>query len=184
MARTIRDASLESRAARSRLKARGKPHYRAIEQGLHLGYRKPQGRRGNPAVAGKWVVRHYVGGQAYEVETIAAADDLSDADGVAILNFKQAQEKARERMVRRAHAAAGKTGPLTVGDAVDAYLEFLSTNRKSADDARYRARAFIYPQLGDDEIEALTTDRLRRWHSGLAKSAPRLRTKEGEKQKH
>ncbi len=184
MARTIRDASLDNRTARSRLAARGKPHYRAIEEGLHLGYRKPRGRRGSPAVAGKWVVRHYVGGQAYEVETIGAADDLSDADGVAILNFKQAQEKARERMVRRAHAAAGKTGPLTVRQAVDNYLEFLVTNRKSADDSRYRAAAFIYPELGDLEVEALTTDRLRRWHAGLAKSAPRLRTKAGKRQQH
>ena len=180
MARTVRDKSLESRTARSRLDARGKPYYRLIEEGLHLGYRKPQ----STAAAGKWVVRHYIGGQSYEVETIATADDRSDADGVAVLNFKQAQDKARERMVRRAHSVAGKTGPLTVGDVVDAYLEFLSTNRKSADDARYRARAFIYPQLGDMEIGELTTDRLRRWHAGMAKSEPRLRTKEGKKQQH
>ncbi|HEY4408040.1 MAG TPA: site-specific integrase, partial [Xanthobacteraceae bacterium] len=79
MARTIRDANLESRTARSRLKARGKPYYRTIEPGLHLGYRKPI------SGSGKWVVRHYVGGQAYEVETIAPADDNADADGVAIL---------------------------------------------------------------------------------------------------
>ena len=39
MARTVRDAQLESREARSRLEARGKPHYRLIEPGLHLGYR-------------------------------------------------------------------------------------------------------------------------------------------------
>src|SRR3974390_2775002 len=98
MARTIRDAALDTRAARERLKPRGKPYYRAIEQGLHLGYRKAKGRRGKPAVAGKWVVRHYIGGQAYNVEVIAAADDFSDADGVAILDFGQAQTKARERM--------------------------------------------------------------------------------------
>jgi integrase len=135
-------------------------------------------------VAGKWVVRHYVGGQAYEVETIAAADDLSDADGVAILNFRQAQEKARERFVSRAHTAAGKTGPLTVRDALETYLEFLQENRKTARDSRYRTNALIYPKLGDTEVEALTTELIRKWHSDLAKSAPRLRTKPGEKQQH
>jgi hypothetical protein len=30
------------------------------------------------------------------------ADDLSDADGVAVFSFSQAQALARERMVRRA----------------------------------------------------------------------------------
>ena len=94
MPRTVRDASLESRTARSRLKARTKPHYRALEPGtLHLGYRKPL------SGAGKWLARHYVGEQKYELETIGTADDFSDADGVAILNYGQAQSLARQRMV-------------------------------------------------------------------------------------
>ena len=111
MVRSVRDANLDSRTARSRLKARGKPYYRTIEPGLHLGYRK------SLSGAGKWVVRQYEGEQAYTVETIATADDNADADGVAILDFRQAQEKARERMVTRAHAAAGKAGPYLVADA-------------------------------------------------------------------
>ena len=62
-------------------------------------------KRGSPAGAGKWVLRCYVkANRAYEVETLAAADDFSDADGVGILNFKQAQEKARERIVVRARS--------------------------------------------------------------------------------
>jgi len=185
MARTVRDANLETRAARSRLKARGKPHYRVIEEGLHLGYRKPRGRRGKPAGAGKWVARHYVGGQAYTVEMIGVADDFSDADGFAVLDYRQAQAKARERMVRRVHAANGvTTGPLTVKAAVEAYLEFLESNRKSAHDSRLRAAAFIYPALGDVEVATLTTDILRKWHVALAKTPARLRTKPGAKQQH
>jgi hypothetical protein len=50
MARLVHDANLETRTARSRLDARGKPYYRAVQPGLHLGYRKPQ------QGAGKWVV--------------------------------------------------------------------------------------------------------------------------------
>lgn len=178
MARTVRDSNLDSRAARSRLKPRGKPYYRVLEPGLHLGYRRAR------SGAGRWVVRHYAGSQTYAVETIATADDYSDADGVAILSFRDAQAKARERMVSRAHKAAGKTGPLTVADAMDEYLEFMDGNRKSGDDARYRDKAFIRPKLGDIEASALTTDKLRRWHAALAKEAPRLRTKKGKTQKH
>jgi integrase len=178
MARTVRDSSLETRAARLRLKPRGKPYYRSIEPGLHLGYRKTRG------AGGKWVARHYIGAQNYQVETIATADDFSDADGVAILSFAQAQKAARKRMVVRVHSAAGKSGPpITVADAMDAYLEFLEGNRKSAGDARYRDAAFIRPSLGAIEAAALTAEKLRRWHADLAKEPPRLRTKKGDEQK-
>jgi integrase len=178
MPRTVRDTSLETRAARARLKARGRPYYRGLEDGLHLGYRKPL------SGAGKWIARHYVGKQAYEIETLATADDFSDADGVVVLNYRQAQAKARERMVSRAHATAGKHGPLTVRDAVEHYLEFLEGNRKSAENARYRAEAFIYPKLGAVEVAALTTDTLRKWHATMAKTPARVRTRPGEAQQH
>jgi integrase len=176
MARTIKDAILDSRTARSRLKARGKPYYRSLEHGLHLGYRKPL------SGPGRWIARHYVGNQKYETEVIAAADDFSDADGVAILSFQQAQVLARSRMVARAHTAAGKTKPLTVADAIASYLEFLETNRKSGMEARYSADAFILPAFGKIEVAALTTDQIRTWLVDLAKSAARVRTKKGQPQ--
>jgi integrase len=178
VARKIRDATLDTREARSKLKPRGKPYWRTIERGLHLGYRRLK------AKAGTWWARHYLGAQAYDVENIGAADDLSDPDGVAILDFWQAQTKARERMVSRAHSAAGKTGPLIVRDAIEQYLEWLESNRNSAYDARRRAEAFICPKLGDTECSALTADILRKWHVGVAKEAPRLRTGKGQTQRH
>ena len=77
------------------------------------------------------------------------------------------------------------TGPLTVADALDQYLERLEgEGSKSIADARYRAKAFIYPRLGTIEVKALTADDLRRWKARLAKEAPRLRTKKGKTQKH
>jgi integrase len=178
MARSVRDANLDSRTARSRLKARRKPYYRQLEPGLHLGYRRPL------SGPGRWVARHYVGDDTYETETFGTADDFSDADGIAVLNFWQAQVAARERMVLRAHAAAGKTGPLTVKDAIEAYIEFLTANRRSAPLARYVADAFILPALGEVEVGGLTTDQLRAWHGKLAKTAARIRTTPGEKQKY
>jgi integrase len=178
MARRIKDATLDSKESRRKLVTRGKPYYRAIERGLHLGYRRLR------AGAGTWVARYYVGEQSYELESIGIADDVSDADGVAVLTFWQAQTKARERMVGRAHSAAGKAGPLTVADVMDSYLEFLETSRKSAADARYWDRAFIRPQLGDIEVAALTADRLRQWLVELAKMPARTRTRAGESQRH
>lgn len=184
MARTLRDSALDTRAARGRLSARGKPYYRQIEEGLHLGYRKARGRKGRPSAAGKWVIRHYIGAQRYAVETIGTADDFSDADGVAVLSFQQAQQGARAAMVQRAHAAAGKVGPLTVADAMDVYLEFLENNRKSAYDARSRDKLHIRPELGGMDVESLTAERLRRWHAGLGRAPKFVRVKEGDAAKH
>jgi integrase len=179
MARTVRDAALESREARGRLKARGKPYYRMIEPGLHLGYRKPRGRRGKPAGAGKWVARQYVA-RSYITETIGVADDYSDPDGQAFLSFAQAQELARKQLVRRVHA--GVSGPLTVRAAVEAYLDGLDV--KAAHDGRRQAAAFIYPALGDIEVGSLSRDVLSKWLATLAKTPPRKRTKAGKPQQH
>ena len=178
MARRVKDATLDSREARSKLKPRGKPYYRLIEPGLHVGYRKLKGR------AGTWVVRHYVGEQAYQVESIGPADDLSDADGEAVLSYWNAVERARKHMVARANVAAGKHGPYTVAQAVRDYLGWLADKGKSARDSEYRANAFILPDLGEFEIAKLTTDQLHEWHVALSKQSPRLRTEKGEKQNH
>src|SRR5258708_27457462 len=51
-------------------------------------------------------------------------------------------------------------------------------------DARYRVDAFIRPVLGSFEVAALEPKRLRTWRSNLIRSAPRLRTRKGEPQKH
>jgi integrase len=178
MARRVRDAALDSRQARAKLKPRGKPYYRMIERGLHVGYRR------NRTGSGVWVARHYVGEQTYQIEKLALADDLGDADGVAILDFWQAQAAARERMELRAQEWAGNAGPLTVRDAVEAYLEFLEHNRKTAREARYCVNAFILPKLGDLEVTELTTDILRKWHTGMARMSKRIRTGRGRAQRY
>ena len=149
-----------------------------------MGYRKPRGRRGKRGVAGKWVARFYVGKQAYKLETIGVADDYSDADGVAVLDFKQAQDKARAAHVRRARADAGVAGPLTVAAALAAHFEHLAGRGQSVVDQRYHAHAFILPVLGDVEVTALTAERICRWFHGLIKLPPRVRTRKGEPQQY
>jgi integrase len=185
MPRQVRDASLETRTARSRLKAQHKCYYRLIEPGLHLGYRKPL------AGPGAWVVRRYKGDGEYAVENLRTphgafvlADDFADPDGVAVLSFAQAQQQ-----VVRAKRAKSEpvVGPYTVADAMEDYFRFLAGDgraKHSIYDAERRAQAFILPPLGGVKLSALTTDRLRRWRDDLVQAAPRVRTREGEPQKY
>ena len=158
MARSLRDSKLDTREARSRLKVRGKPYWRLIEPGLHLGYRRLAARPGT------WTVRRYVGGQDYTVATLkgVVADDHAEADGTTVLSFAQAQ--------RAVQAYKPNAGPLTVRGAVEQYLAHLTDIGKSTDDARYRTDALILPALGNIEVEALTPERLRNWLSALAKA--------------
>jgi integrase len=179
MAKTVRDTSLETRAARGRLKAAGKPYYRAIDEGLHIGYRKGK-------AAGKWVMRWYAGDGVYHVEMIGSADDTIDADGDQFLTFAQAQAIVRTRFVERRRVAAGlpaSGGPYTVKVCVEEYLTWLEQNRKTARDARVRAEALIIPQIGDIECVKLTTRQLRDWRDAVASTPARLRTKKGAPQR-
>lgn len=181
MARTVRDSILDTRAARSRLKSSGKPYYRAIDTGLHLGYRK--GKTG-----GRWVVRWYKGKQDYRVESLdGIADDVMDADGNRVLNFSQAQAAARKLFVERTREQDGlpapDDGPFTVKKAIEAYLAYLDEHKKTGGDARYKANALILPSLGDIECSKLTTKRIAEWLTETAKQPARLRSTPGKKQR-
>jgi integrase len=166
MARRVTDKTIDSREARRKLKARGKPYWRAIGRGLHVGYRKGK-------TSGVWVIRRYLGNQAYQLETIAEADDVLDANGVEVLDFWQAQEVARRVRPRR--------GTYTVKDAVDAYLERLE-GRPSWLDTKRRLHAFVVPAFGDKPVVKLDADEIRKWHREIAKTPARCRTKAGSKQ--
>src|SRR3984893_6903185 len=159
MPRTVRERRLDSPAARAKLKPSGKPYWRAIDTGLHLGYRK--GLNG-----GRWVCRRYLGAGQYEVATVAIADDHSPADGASILDFFQAQRKARE--VAALAKAPAKTA-FTVAAAMDAYFERLEhEGSRSLAEARRRARFHILPALGDILVADLTRDTISKWLTGMA----------------
>lgn len=160
MARRVRDSDLESTAARGKLKARGKPYFKSIGNGLHIGYRKG-------ATKGVWVIRRYVGDQKYVVETTAIADDIEDANGSTVLNFRQAQERAREIA-----GAARYVGPYRVKDAVADYISNHLEGKSTAYDSRIRFERLVLPALGDELVDELTTERLKEWHRDLARSMP------------
>ena len=172
MPRATKDARLDSAAARGRLPARKKPHYRLIEAGLHVGYYR--GARG----AGTWVARRYVGEGRYATERLGLADDGREADGTEVLTFTHAQALARAWATGQARRAAGIDDgkPWTVARAVEHYLEQYDGKARRYIETTFAAH--VVPALGDKLIGDLTTDVLRRWHRALASAPARLRTAE------
>lgn len=173
MAKTVRDARLDNRSQREKLKPSGKPYYRSIDEGLHIGY-----RRG--VAGGKWVARRYLGGEKYIVETIGAADDIQDADGKTVLSFNQAQARARE--IAQQARGATPTAPLTVNRALDEYLARLEAEHsKSLGDARNRADNLIRPALGNRLVRDLDREAITKWRNDLARRPRHVRGKAGKK---
>lgn len=163
MARTVQDANLGTRTARRELTFRKAPYWRSIHEGLHVGYRK--GKR-----SGKWVLRWYNDkDQTYRVETIATADDATDADGKTILNWKQAQTFARDRaQYIHAEVTGGHVGPYTVDAALDDYHTSIEQAGRNPKDSKTRAALYISPVLGKTPLSELTAPQLREWLSGVA----------------
>jgi len=164
MARQVKDARLDNRAARAKLPARAEPHWRLITGGRHLGYYK--GARG-----GTWVARFRPAGEAYRKTTLGKADDTEDADGVTVLNYMQAVEHARAWFAQQLEPLDA-AGPYSVADAVAAYVGFLKAERKTGIDTERRLKRNIPSKLGDRPVAELTTDELEKWKHGLVRIDP------------
>jgi len=179
MARTVREANLETRTARSRLPQTRKPYWRKIDQGCHVGYYK--GKR-----SGSWVARYFLGDGRYAEATLGLADDIQDADGVGALSFSQAQANARRWFSEQARKKAGveAAGPYKVADAINDYRRWYEVHKKDIANVRYRADALLLPALGHKEVSKLTAQTIRTWHEGLASTPPRSRTANGMPQRY
>jgi integrase len=69
--------------------------------------------------------------------------------------------------------------PLTVAEAVTAYLDWLDHHGKAARAARHRAENDIIPKLGELRVDRLTTEILERWLHDLAARPRKVRGKNG-----
>jgi integrase len=87
-------------------------------------------------------------------------------------------------MVNRAHAAAGKTGPLTIDEVFERYFTGLEREGRSTADARTKYKGSILPAFGGKEAAALTDGDFTKWLDKLVSRPPRLRTKAGQKQQY
>lgn len=179
MARTVRDAALETRSARLRLEVRHEPHWKALDRGFHLGYRK--GPRGG-MWSGRAFLRDRTGAKRYYKTVFGIADDVRDADGIELLSFSQAQTKARAWHTEMSRRAAGlepeDAGPYTVGDAIRDYLDWCRRHGRAKGITRAEGAAQVHlgPKLGHLQVSALTTKRLRQWLADLAESPALVRS--------
>jgi len=180
VARTIKDANLSSREARRRLQVRPEPHWRQLETGLHLGYRRVAKDKG-----GAWTARRRRPEGIYAEVRLGTADDIGDADGQAIVSFDQAQRFARAWKLEEERKDAGldpdtgqkpKEAPYTVAKALDDYLAWFDQHKRSAAATRASAEAHIRPPLGDLDAARLTAAEIRNWLEKLALEPARKRS--------
>ncbi len=171
MARTVRNAKIDTRSARLKLTERREPYWTPISAGCYIGYRR--GAKG-----GTWIARFRDDDGKHHYDALGAADDARDADGLTVYSFAQAQERARAFFAKTAQELAGdyepSVGPYTVAMALDAYFaDREQRGSKGLAKDRAAARARIRPELGEVELAKVTTKRIRDWQSVLA-TAPKL----------
>lgn len=164
MARTVHEVKIDSPKARADLKASGKPYYREIDAGVHLGYRKG-------SKFGVWVWRRYLGTGQYLVKSFGFADDNRQADGEEVLSFQQARTKLRELDAARRAPAAKQS--ITIRQAIEAYCEMRETRETARGgalrrDARSRlSKHVLSDKIADIRISDLTEDALASWRKRL-----------------
>ena len=182
MARTVRNPKIDTRSARTKLAERREPYWTVISAGNALGYRR--GAKG-----GTWIAKFRDEDGRRHLESLGAADDARDADGLSVLSFSQAQERARAWFQRKAREQAGDfvapDRPYTVADALADYrADYQRRSGKATDRLDASAAAWIGPELGTVPLDMLTKGRIVGWHHKIAETPPRLRTKPGLAQKH
>jgi integrase len=155
MARRLRAPTLETRAARLRLKVRRKPYFVPIAPGISLGYRRNLG-------PGSWLVRCADGKGGAWTKGFSTADDFEDAGGDVVLDFWAAQVRARE-LVRGKHTDASK--PVTVAEALDEYERDLAVRGGLVAHVQ-RVRRLLTSVLLQRPVGLLAMRELRRWRDG------------------
>ena len=156
MARTVRDARIESPNARLKLTARHECYWRTIDEGMHLGYRKGK-------LKGSWVARFRSDGGGYIKTVIGMTDDILDADDVAVFNFSQAQDRARKWFSDQIAIDTGSgvhPGGYHVRDAMADYRRWFEVHRRSLSQLDYIINGHILPELGHIDANKLTPARI------------------------
>jgi integrase len=182
MARSVRNAKIDTRSARAKLAERREPYWTVLSAGCALGYRR--GAKG-----GTWIGKFRDADGKRHLEALGAADDSRDPDGLSVYSFAQAQERARAWFQRKAREAAGDFVPLdrpyTVADALADYrADYQRRGGKAIDRLDWSAAAWIKPELGAVLLDRLTKGKMVAWHQKIAETPPRLRTKAGAAPKH
>jgi hypothetical protein len=107
-------------------------------------------------------MRRYVGGQTYELETIATADDNQVADGKTILSFSQAQAKVRD-LAKQFREAGPDATKFTLKEAIEAYL----SGNRGRDQHTRLAMHVLKSDIASRKVATLTESALANWRKGL-----------------
>lgn len=177
MSGSLNEAKITTRNARRSLPPG--LHWRQIDAGIHLGYRK--GRKG-----GHWVVRWYIGKGNYHRAQIGVADDLVPE---GTFSFEQAAKRGRDYVSRlRAQAVRERGAAIeTVRSAVQSYINMRdqrfrqqSGGTKRRSDAASRLGLHVLDdRLANIKLSALTEENLADWKARFApgaKASTRART--------
>jgi integrase len=181
VARTVRNDKIDTRSARVKLVKRREPYWTVVSRGCALGYRA--GSKG-----GTWIARYRADDRKQHYEALGPADDALDAESPAVLSYSQAQERAREFFDRAARRSAGINEGIdkrTVAGELKLYFESREARgSKGVRADRYVAEARIIPDLGEVDINKLSSSRIRDWLSKLSKAPKLVRTaKSAERRK-
>ena len=182
MARTVRNAKLDSRSGRAKLPVRREPHWAVISKGCALGYRK------SPA-GGTWIARYRDDAGKQHYRSLGAADDAMDADGGGLcISYADAQREADawfKLAARGFEDQAPRHGAYTVKAALADYLvDYHRRGGKSYVRTKGSIKSQIVPALGHIPLAKLPKRKIEAWHEGLAQAPARLRTKPGDTQKY
>jgi integrase len=158
MPRRLRSNLLESRTSRLKLEPRGKPYWVSIAgDGISLGYR---------AGPSTWSVRRADGAGSSWIQRIGLADDCEDADGVTILTFWEAADRAKA-LARGKDVDAGR--PATISEALSSYGDDLRIRGGRPINATH-PRFHLPASLLSKSVSLLTVRELRHWRNGLTKA--------------
>jgi integrase len=157
----MRAPSLESRSARLKLPVSRKPIWVRIGHGVSLGYRRNQG-------PGAWTLRVADGKGGHWSKALAVADDFDTADGGAVLDFWQAQDRARALGLPARHGDSG-VKLATVRQAVDAYAADLKARGGDVANAD-RIRFHLSDALAGKTVATLAARDFAPWRAALTKA--------------
>jgi len=162
MPRSARSSKLETRSTRLKLPITPKPVFVRVAPGVGLGYRRTQ-------TAGTWVLRVADGKGGHWTKRVADADDLQTADGNAVLDFWQAQERARV-LARAGREGGGDDSSklIAVREAVDRYDADLKARGGECANAA-RIRAHLPDALAGKTVALLTARDFRPWRDALTR---------------
>lgn len=171
MAKTLSESPVTTATARAKLPAG--MHWRELDRGVHLGYRR--GRRG-----GEWLVR-YRDGAGYKRLDLGTSDDVLTADGKSVFSYGQAIAEARRKVeAARAAAVVAAAGPVpTVRSVIEAYIA-----KREAAEARQRAgkplmrdarsrltKHVLAKDIAGKALHELSERALKTWREDLAETA-------------